>query len=155
MRDVRRCILMATMKVKDRAVPTSVRLPADIRKSLERMAQRDRRRSISDLIVELLDEAIRTRRCPGIYFANEPSGRTAKIAGTGLGVWEVFRDFRDLGEDLKALRSVFPSLSEPQLTAALLYAQAYPKDIEREIEENAALTPEAVAARFPGLVRLG
>jgi uncharacterized protein (DUF433 family) len=118
------------------------------------MAQRDRRRSISDIIVELLDEAIRTRRCPGIYFANEPSGRTAKIAGTGLGVWEVFRDFRELGEDPTALRSAFPSLSEPQLTAGLLYARAYPKDIDREIEENAALTPDAVTARFPGLVRI-
>jgi uncharacterized protein (DUF433 family) len=143
------------MKDRDRAVPTSVRLPGEIRKSLERMAQRGPRRSISDLIVELLDEAIRTRRCPGIYFTNEPSGRTAKIAGTGLGVWEVFRDFRELGEDLKALRSVFPSLSEPQLTAGLLYARAYPKDIDREIEENAALTPDAVTARFPGLVRIG
>ena len=146
---------MTTMKVKDRTVPTSVRLPGDIRKSLERMAQRDRRRSISDLIVELLDEAIRTRRCPGIYFADEPSGRTAKIAGTGLGVWEVSRDSRELGGDHKALRSAFPSLSEPQLAAALLYAQAYPKDIDREIEENAALTLDAVTARLPGLVRLG
>jgi hypothetical protein len=29
------------------------------------------------------------RQCPGIYFADEPSGRTAKIGRTGLGVWEV------------------------------------------------------------------
>jgi hypothetical protein len=29
--------------------------------------------------------------CPGIYFADEPAGRVAKMAGTGLGVWEVIR----------------------------------------------------------------
>jgi hypothetical protein len=33
------------------------------------------------------------RECPGTYFASEPAGRTAKIAGTGLAVWEVLRDY--------------------------------------------------------------
>ena len=143
-----------TMKDKERSVPTSVRLPAEIRNWLERMARRERGRSVSDLVVELLDEAIRARRCPGILFANEPSGRTAKIAGTGLGVWEVVRDFRELGEDYKALRAAFPTLTEAQLTAALMYARTYPKDVDREIEENAALTPETLTARAPGLVRV-
>lgn len=32
------------------------------------------------------------RACPGIYFADEPTGREAKVGGTGLGVWEVIRD---------------------------------------------------------------
>jgi hypothetical protein len=40
------------------------------------------RRSVSDVAQELLDEALRMRQCPGIYFADEPSGRTAKIGGT-------------------------------------------------------------------------
>jgi uncharacterized protein (DUF433 family) len=60
------------------------------------------------------------RLCPGIYFADEPSGRTAKVAGTGLGVWEVLSDFcRDL--DLDGLRQAFSHLSQAQLAAALMY----------------------------------
>ena len=60
------------------------------------------------------------RECPGVYFATEPAGRTAKISGTGLGVWEVFRDFvRDA--DLERVRRAFPQLSSAQLTAALIY----------------------------------
>jgi uncharacterized protein (DUF433 family) len=39
-----------------------------------------------------MEEALRLRMCPGIYFEDEPSGREAKLAGTGLGVWEVIRD---------------------------------------------------------------
>ena len=62
----------------------------------------------------LLDEALRMRQCPGIYFADEASGRTAKIGGTGLGVWEVVRDFsRD--QDAGAIRKAFPQLSQAQV----------------------------------------
>src|SRR5881628_737488 len=50
-------------------------------------------RSVSDVAQQLLEEAMRARECPGIYFAEEPAGRTAKIMGTGLGVWEVIRDY--------------------------------------------------------------
>ena len=142
------------MKDESKTVPTSVRLPSGIRAWLDKMTRKESRRSVSDLIVELLDESIRMRRCPGIYFVYEPSGRTAKIAGTGLGVWEVLRDFRQSGEDPKALRAAFPTLTQAQTTAALMYAQTYPKDIDREIEENAALTAEALVERYPGLVHI-
>jgi uncharacterized protein (DUF433 family) len=93
------------------------------------------------------------RECPGIYFAAEPSGRTAKVAGTGLGVWEVLRDFvRD--EALDRVRRAFPQLSAAQLTAALIYNKRYSDEILREVEANAALTADALGPRFPGLVRV-
>ena len=92
------------------------------------------------------------RLCPGIYFADEPSGRTAKVGGTGLGVWEVLRDFCQDG-DLEALRQTFPDLSSAQLTAALMYYRRYPEEIQRQVEANARLTPEVIEREFPGLVR--
>ena len=93
------------------------------------------------------------RECPGIYFATEPAGRTARISGTGLGVWEVFRDFvRDA--DLERVRRAFPQLSSAQLTAALIYFRRNPEEIRREVEANAALTAEALERRYPGLVRI-
>jgi uncharacterized protein (DUF433 family) len=89
---------------------------------------------------ELLDEALRMRQCPGIYFADEPSGRTAKIGGTGLGVWEVLRDY-GADRDADRLRKAFPWLSQAQITAGLMYYARYRDEVQAEIDANAALTP--------------
>jgi len=92
------------------------------------------------------------RQCPGIYFADEASGRTAKIGGTGLAVWEVVRDFsRDRQAD--RIRHVFPQLSQAQVTAALMYYARYREDVQSKIDANAALTPETIERHYPGLVR--
>lgn len=132
-------------------VLTTLRLRRALRDDLVAVAERSRR-SVADVVQELLEEGLRMRLCPGIYFADEPSGRTAKVGGTGLGVWEVLRDFcRD--RDLEALRQTFSDLSQAQLTAALMYYRRYPEEIQREVEANARLTPEVVEKEFPGLVR--
>lgn len=92
------------------------------------------------------------RQCPGIYFADEPSGRTAKIGGTGLGVWEVVRDLAG-DQKVDRLRKAFPQLSQAQITAALMYYARYRDEVQTRIDANAALTLEAVEAQHPGLVR--
>ena len=132
-------------------VLTTMRLRRSLRKDLETTATRTRR-SVADVAQELLDEALRMRQCPGIYFADEPSGRTAKIGGTGLGVWEVMRDFsRD--QDPDRIRRAFPQLSQAQVTAALMYYARYREDVQSKIDANIALTPEAIEKQYPGLVR--
>ena len=128
-----------------------MRLRQSLRRELEEAAAQ-RHRSVAEIAQELLEEALRMRQCPGIYFADEPSGRTAKIGGTGLAVWEILRDLpRDA--DPKRIRDVFPQLSQAQVTAALMYERRYPEEIQREIARNAVLTPEAIEQRYPGLVR--
>jgi uncharacterized protein (DUF433 family) len=128
-----------------------MRLRRSLRKDLEAAAAGSRR-SVAEVAQELLEEGLRMRQCPGIYFADEPSGRTAKIGGTGLAVWEVLRDFgRD--NDLKRVQASFPQLSQAQLTAALMYYRRYPEEIQGQIEANAALTPAVIEKRYPGLVR--
>jgi uncharacterized protein (DUF433 family) len=123
-----------------------------VRSGLEQAAARARR-SVSDVAQELIEEGLRMRECPGIYFATEPGGRTAKVSGTGLGVWEVLRDFvRDHNVD--RVRSAFPQLSSPQTRAALIYYKRYPDEIRREVDANAALTAEMLEQRYPGLVRV-
>jgi uncharacterized protein (DUF433 family) len=132
-------------------VLTTLRLRRSLRDDLVAAAERSRR-SVADVAQELLEEGLRMRVCPGIYFADEPSGRTAKVGGTGLGVWEVLRDF--CGDaDLDALRRTFPDLTQAQLTAALMYYRRYPEEVQRQVEANARLTPEAIEKEFPGLVR--
>lgn len=133
-------------------VSTTMRLRQSVREHLEAWAARGRR-SVSEVAQELIEEGIRMRECPGIYFASEPAGRTAKIAGTGLAVWEVLRDYVQ-DQDLERVRRAFGQLSQAQITAAVLYCGRYPEEIRREVEANAALTPEALAHRHPGLVRL-
>jgi uncharacterized protein (DUF433 family) len=123
-----------------------------LRVEIDRIAKRARR-SFSEVTQDLLEEALRMRQCPGIYFADEPAGREAKVAGTGLGIWEVIRDYLAAGKDMGALRKSLPRLSEAQVRACLLYYGKYPREIDAQIEENASLTRETVQARFPGLVR--
>ena len=129
-----------------------MRLRQSLRRELEATAARSRR-SVADVTQELLDEALRMRQCPGIYFADEPGGRTAKIGGTGLGVWEVLRDFSK-DQDIDRLRKAFPQLSQAQITAALMYYARYRDEVQARIEANAALTREAIEKRYPGLVRV-
>ncbi len=102
-----------------------MRLRRSLRKELEATAARSRR-SVAEVAQELLEEALRMRQCPGIYFADEPSGRTAKIGGTGLAVWEVLRHFPE-DHDPKRVRRAFSQLSQAQLTAALMYFSRYPE----------------------------
>lgn len=130
---------------------TTMRLRQSLRRELEATAARTRR-SVADVAQELLDEALRMRRCPGIYFADEPGGRVAKVGGTGLDVWEVVRDFsRDRAAD--RIRATFPQLSLAQVTAALMYYARYRDEVQARIAANDALTPEHVEKEYPGLVR--
>jgi uncharacterized protein (DUF433 family) len=129
-----------------------MRLRQSVREHLEAWAARGRR-SVSEVAQELIEEGIRMRECPGIYFASEPAGRTAKIAGSGLAVWEVLRDYVQ-DQDIERIRRAFGQLSQAQITAAVMYYGRYPEEIRREIEANAALTPEVLEQRYPGLVRV-
>ena len=88
------------------------------------------------------------RECPGIYFATEPSGRTAKVAGSGLAVWEVLRDFVE-DEDAAGLREAFHWLSPAQLTAAAMYFRRYPDEVRGQVEANRALTPRRSRSSGP------
>jgi uncharacterized protein (DUF433 family) len=129
-----------------------MRLRQSVREYLEAWAARGRR-SVSEVAQELIEEGIRMRECPGIYFASEPAGRTAKIAGTGLAVWEVLRDYVQ-DQDIERVRRAFGQLSQAQITAAVMYGGRYSAEIRREVEANAALTSQVLEQRHPGLVRV-
>jgi len=123
-------------------VLTTMRLRRSLREELEMTAVRTRR-SVAEVAQELLDEALRMRQCPGIYFADEPSGRVAKVGGTGLAVWEIVRDFsRD--RDPERVRKAFPQLSQAQITAALMYYCRYRDEVKAQVDANAALTQESI-----------
>src|SRR5437764_15301828 len=107
--------------------PVSLRLPEDVRAAIDEAATRTRR-GFSSVANEMLAEAAKMRRIPGIVFADGPSGRRARVAGTGLAVFEILRTYRDSGEDWDTLRESYHWLTENQLRSALAYAAAYPEE---------------------------
>jgi uncharacterized protein (DUF433 family) len=127
------------------ATPTkTIRLRPKLRAEIERIARRTRR-SFSEVAQALLEEAVRTQACPGIFFADEPAGRVAKVAGTGLGVWEVIRDYKTVKRNEKKLKQWLPHVSPAQLKAALLYYARFPQEIDAEIADNIAAHAEGRA----------
>jgi uncharacterized protein (DUF433 family) len=96
-------------------------------------------------------EAILVQACPGIYFADEPAGRVAKISGTGLAVWEVIRDYKGVKRDKKKLGKWLPQLSSAQLKAATLFYAKCRDEIDAAIAEDTAAHAEGRATQkaFP------
>ncbi len=126
---------------RSRRTARSVRLVDRVDTGVDALAARTGR-DRSAVVNELLDEGLRMRRIPGIVFGDSPSGRVARVAGTGLGVHEVVSAYRNVGNDWDRLREAFHWLSEHQLRAALAYAEAFPDEIDAQIRENEACTPE-------------
>ncbi len=134
-----------------KTVQKSLRLPKEIAKAIEELAEVSAQ-DFSAAAIELLTEALKMRRCPGIVFADGPTGRRARIAGTGLDVWEVIATYQSVGREVGRLRQAYHWLSEPQLRAALGYYAAYPKEIDRRIALNERWTEERLLAQHPSLV---
>ena len=126
----------------------SIRLPAEILKEIEQMVK-ETGRDFSTITKDLLVEAIKMRRCPGILFADGASGRRARVAGTGIEVREIIATYQSVKKDLKRLKKAYHWLSQEQLRAALGYYSAYPQEIDRQIEQNERWDEEKVRERHP------
>jgi uncharacterized protein (DUF433 family) len=101
------------------------------------------------MVAELLEEAVRMRRAPGIIFSSGPTGRRATVAGTGLDVWEVVGTWRTCGEDYDELRRDYDWLDEAQLRAALSYYALYPDEIDERLERERRWTADRVWSELP------
>ncbi len=134
------------------AVQKSLRIPQEIVEEIEIIA-RETGRDFSSIAKDLLAEAIKMRRCPGIVFADGVSGRRARIAGTGLEVWEVITTYRSVNQDFSRLQKAYHWLTEHQLRAAIGYYTAYREEIDEVIKRNESWSRDAVAERFPFLSR--
>jgi uncharacterized protein (DUF433 family) len=94
-------------------------------------------------------EAEKMRRVSGIVFADGATGRRARIAGTGLEVFEIIGTYLAIDRDWNELRATYHWLSEEQLRAALAYYAAYPDEIDERIERENAWTIEQVWEKYP------
>ncbi len=105
------------------------------------------------MINDLLEEALRSRRFPGVVFVEGPAGRRAHVAGTGLDVWEVVELVNEYGSPEAVIRS-FPRLTRAAIRTTLAYAREYPEEIQVFLELNAR-SPEALGREFPHVEVVG
>jgi uncharacterized protein (DUF433 family) len=129
--------------------PKTIRLPQPLERELEREFARRGVKEWSAGVVDLLNEAVRMRRVPGILFADSITGRRAVIAGTGLDVWEVVATWNAVGHDEEKLREAYDWLSAGQLRAALTYYRVYPAEINERIAREESWTPERIRQELP------
>lgn len=126
-----------------------VRVPAVLDQAVREEMRRRGVTEWSTMVVELVDEALRMRRAPGVVFVDGPVGRRPVIAGTGLDVWELIAAWQELGRDYRRLRTAYDWLTEPQVRAALSYYEAYPAEIDDRLARERALTPDESQTSFP------
>ena len=132
------------------AVQKSLRIPQGTFEEIQRIA-RESGRDFSSIAKDLLAEAIKMRRCPGIVFVDGVSGRRARIAGTGLEVWEVISTYRSVDQDFSRLQKAYHWLTEQQLRAGIGYYTVYREEIDELIQLNESWSRESVTERFPFL----
>lgn len=137
-----------------RAVQKSLRIPQETLEEIERIAD-ESGRDFSSTAKDLLTEAIKIRRCPGVIFADGVSGRRARVAGTGLEIWEIITTYKSVNQDFLRFRKAYHWLTEQQLRAAIGYYIAYSGEIDRQIERNELWSEEAVIKHHPFLSRGG
>ncbi len=125
-----------------------LRVPEELEREIEREAEAVGK-SWSAMTKDLLTEAIKMRRAPGVVFADGPAGRRPVVAGSGLEVWEVIATWRAGGKDRAKLRESLHWLTEAQIRAALSYYELYPGDIDPRLERERQWTPERVRRELP------
>jgi len=132
-------------------IQKSLRLPHETALEIEKISQ-DTGRDFSAVTKDLLAEAIKTRRCPGIVFNEGVSGRRAKIAGTGIDVWEIVATYQSVEQNFKRLETAYHWLTQQQLKSAIGYYFTYRKEIDELISRNNSWNSKSVLDRYPSLI---
>jgi hypothetical protein len=83
---------------------------------------------------QFIAEGLRTSRFPGIEFRNTPLGRMAYLKNSRLAVWLLRELVRQAGSVQKTARLI--GRSAIQLEGALLYAKAFPEELQAAARLN-------------------
>lgn len=86
---------------------------------------------------------------PDIVYSEGVNGKRARIAGSGIEVWEIIAEYKSLGQAFKRLQRAYHWLTEQQLKAALKYYSFHRDEIETLIARNEQWTPEIIKKQYP------
>jgi uncharacterized protein (DUF433 family) len=136
------------------SIQKSLRIPEETAEEIEKLAAQSGK-GFAVMAKDLLEEGLRARRCPGIVFAEGPAGIRARVAGTGIEVWEIIAAFKSVSEDFNELKKAFHWLRDQQLKSALAYYTLFPEEIDRSLRLNEAWDKKKILSRFPFLEDFG
>lgn len=127
-----------------------IEIPDELGANVAKMAE-ETGQDVGSLAAEMLTEAIKMRRVPGILFADGATGRRARIGGTGIEVFEVIDRYELVGRDRFRLQELFDWLAPHQIEDAITYYEAFPDEIRAHLhtdeEDRAAI--EALWREIP------
>lgn len=113
--------------------PFSIRLSHVTDELVTREASRTRR-SKGAVVEALAEEALRSRRFPGIAFRGSDWNRRPWVIGTALDVWEIVAAAR--GFDSAAAVAAATDLTEAQARIALAYHREFAEEIDEAVADN-------------------
>jgi len=125
----------------------SMRLPVASSDRLKRMANRYGW-TPSDASARLVEEGLRRSEFAFIDFRDSAVGRQACIQGSSLAVWEVIFLLQSYKDDLAAVAKHL-EWAKAKVQAAVSYAEAFPDEISRALEENRAMDFTALKRMLP------
>src|SRR6202453_1768125 len=143
-------LTIVTQEIAMKSAPSTVismRLPAASGKRLKRMANRHGW-TPSDASARLVEEGLRRSEFAFIDFRDSSAGRQACIQGSSLAVWEVMLLVQDYGQDVAKVAKHL-HWAEAKVQAAFNYANAFPDEINRALEENRAMDFTALKRMLP------
>jgi hypothetical protein len=130
----------------NKSVTLSVRLTPEERKDLEDLG-RFKGTPPTALGAQFIAEGLRTARFPGIEFRNTPLGRMAYMKNSRLAVWMVRELVKQTGSVAKLAELL--GRSAVQLEGVLLYAEAFPEELEAAARLNKR-APGVLSETLPG-----
>jgi uncharacterized protein (DUF433 family) len=106
--------------------------------TLQRLDERARQTGLTRtaLVERYVDEGLRQADHPGIVFVDEPAGRRARVAGSGLDVWEVVETVRDNDGSI-AEAAAYLTVPERMVSDAMRYYADFPYEIDAWSADNA------------------
>lgn len=116
-----------------KGAPFSVRFTVSTDRTVDDEARRTRR-SKSAVVEALTEEAVRTRRFPGVAFRGDDARRRPWVIGSGLDVWEIIHMLEDFGSIQRLVKGT--QLSERQVRLAIAYRDSHPDEIADAIAQN-------------------
>jgi hypothetical protein len=100
-----------------------------------------------------VEEGLRMDAHPLVRFAEGPSGRRARLIGSGLDVWEVIAAVREHKGDV-AETAAYLELASGLVQAAVGYYGAYTEEVDEWIDLNQSDIASAHAAWLAGQATL-
>lgn len=110
---------------------------------------RKKQRSVNETVSLALEEWLRQNEFAFIEFRDTRQGRIAYMKNSRLAVYWVVKVAKSYDMDIDKLCAYWPNRPRAWVQAALNYYAAYPEEIDAQIADDDAITPETLRRQLP------